>query len=104
MDNILKKISTSLITGNDQLKTNFCAEYALNPADINVAIDGIGTLEFPLTTQKIEQLLSASSKAKFGLRNQTILDENVRSTQEIPIDKLHVSFNKNKFSNLLQKT
>ncbi|HEV2916297.1 MAG TPA: 2OG-Fe(II) oxygenase [Candidatus Babeliales bacterium] len=100
---ILKKISKSLATDNDKLNANFCVEHALELSDIQLNIDGIGALELPLTTQKIQHLIAVSSKAKFGLRNQTILDENVRSTQEIPVDKIQMTFNKDKLYRLLQK-
>lgn len=104
MTGILEKVVSALKTDNRKLKSSFYTEHILSPSDIEVRVDGIGVLELPLSTKKVQELIAVSSKAKFGLRDQTILDEEVRSTQEIPLDKLKINFPKNKLQAILQKT
>jgi predicted 2-oxoglutarate/Fe(II)-dependent dioxygenase YbiX len=66
----------------------FYATHTLNPGDIQLSIEGIGPIQFPLQKDRIQALIEASSQAKFGLREKTVLDEKVRNTQEITADRI----------------
>ena len=79
----------------------FYAEHTLDPRTFHIEIEGVGPVSMPLGRQEIEQLLSVSSAAKFGLREKTLLDKKVRDTQEIPADKLRVRCDKNAMSSML---
>ncbi|MDF3055760.1 MAG: 2OG-Fe(II) oxygenase [Gammaproteobacteria bacterium] len=95
MDSILlQNIIDALVTIDAETHSNrssaFYAAGDILPSDIAVVVDGIGPIDFPVSSESVQQLLALSSKAKFGLREQTLLDENVRNTHEITADKLQV--------------
>lgn len=79
----------------------FYAEQSLDPRTFHIEIEGVGPVSMPLERQEIERLLSASSAAKFGLREKTLLDRKVRDTQEIPADKLRVRYDKKAMPSML---
>ena len=81
----------------------FYAEDAIAPADINIEVAGLGPLTLPLNQETIKTLIRMSSKACFGLREQTLFDENVRNTQEITADKLSVTINQDCLTMMLSK-
>ena len=87
----------------DDDTAQFYAEDAIAPADINIEVAGLGPLTLPLNQEAIQKLISISSKACFGLREQTLLDENVRNTQEITADKLSVTINQDSLNLMLRQ-
>ncbi len=68
----------------------FYSHVELDPGNLSVEVEGIGALSYPITAPQIEKLLEVSSKAKFGLKDKTVLNEKVRSTEEIKGDALKV--------------
>ncbi len=50
---------------------------------MELAIDDVGAIQFPLTQKKLKRLLSRSRLSPFGLRDATLRDETVRSSTEI---------------------
>src|SRR5205823_5132833 len=69
--------------------------------DLSMTIAGVGPIQFPIQLQDIDSLLSVSAAAKFGLREQTLLDKAVRDTSEISADKVSVQINQQKFNQML---
>lgn len=63
------------------------------PADaLPLEVEGLGLLKWPLTKKMVRQLISRAKPARFGWRDKTLLDKNVRdvweiSPREIRIDK-----------------
>lgn len=53
----------------------FYVEDALDCSDLSINIAGVGSIQFPIQIPDIELLLKASESAKFGLREQTLLDK-----------------------------
>lgn len=80
---------------------SFAVEYELNPDDLRIEVDGVGTLTFPLEHNKVQALLDISTPAKFGLREQTLLDQAVRDTQEISAHQLRIHCNGDAFPQML---
>lgn len=96
MQNILENISIllsksqKLSVKDHEIDSNFHAECRLPLENFQIKVEGLGELKFPLDQKSIQDLIHLSSKAKFGLREKTLLDETVRNTQEISSDKLEV--------------
>jgi hypothetical protein len=82
-------------------RTGFYAEYELNSDVLYIEVEGVGQINLPVDKKDIEKLLSISSQAKFGLREQTLLDKKVRNTQEIPANQLRIKYNENTFADML---
>jgi hypothetical protein len=101
-NDLLQRIASACVEDNNAHDgASFYAEHELDPADVQIDVVGVGTVAFPLDQKILEKLLAASSKAKFGLRDKTILDENVRSTQEIALENLRVTINENAVAPML---
>ena len=101
---LLKSILNALNHSSEKtqiLFEKFYVEGSLDFSDLNITIAGIGSLQFPLQIQHIESLLKESVASKFGLREQTLLDKEVRDTSEISADKLSVQINQQKFNQML---
>ncbi|MFO2970955.1 2OG-Fe(II) oxygenase [Legionella pneumophila serogroup 10] len=79
----------------------FYVEGVLDCSDLNITIAGVGPIQFPIPIQHIESLLKISETAKFGLREQTLLDKTVRDTSEISADKISVQINQQKLNQML---
>ncbi|KAG8196085.1 hypothetical protein JTE90_007825 [Oedothorax gibbosus] len=106
MNNLkLKRIASALLEGDEDPENEkaYFSETEFAASDINVKVEGIGTIPLPLTISCIEKLIAISSKAKFGLREQTIVDENVRNTHEIAAEKLHVIIEESAMTQTLNK-
>ncbi len=82
---------------------DFCVSAIIKPGDISIEVKGIGPINFPLSTDKIHQLLSLSNPAKYGLKDKTLLDKKVRNTQEISADNLIVSVSDKALTPMLKK-
>ncbi len=72
--------------------SNFAIEYELSLKSLCIEIDGLGALNLPVTKNDVHQLLKISSAAKYGLREQTLLDSTVRDTQEISACQLQIQY------------
>ena len=83
------------------LSEKFYTEGTLDCGDLNVAIAGVGSIQFPIQVQDVDSLLKVSTTAKFGFREQTLLDKAVRDTSEISVDKVSVQINQQKFNQML---
>lgn len=84
-------------------QTYFCVEDTFLSKDINVTVEGVGNLTFPISEDTVNSLIKISSKAKFGRGEDTILDTSVRDTQMIPASKLKVEINENSLKNALER-
>jgi len=71
----------------------FYAEFKLPLNALEVEVKGIGSLHVNgFTKTVLSKLLNLSSDAKFGLGEKTLLDKDIRNTQEIPAEKIHVAY------------
>jgi predicted 2-oxoglutarate/Fe(II)-dependent dioxygenase YbiX len=52
--------------------------------DLSLAVEGFGPVRFPVTPAKARKLASLGQPARFGRREQTLTDLDVRDTWEIP--------------------
>lgn len=82
---------------------SYYAEGIINPKQLElcISVNGCGNISLPLSGDTIKKMLAATEPAKFGLRDQTLYDKNIRDTNEISADKINISYNANKFSSIL---
>ena len=97
------KIVETLADDDTPIINQFCAEAEISPSDISVEVDGLGIMPMPATNEYIQQLIKLSSKAKFGLREKTLQDDNFRNTQEITADKLNIKISEKHWQKMLDK-
>ena len=100
LDSIISALNHST-EQSQSLSKQFYVEDALDCSDLNINIAGIGPIQFPIETRDIESLLKASESAKFGFREQTLLDKAVRDTSEISSEKISVQINQKKLNQML---
>lgn len=93
------------LSDSDELddQTYFCVEDTFLSKDINVTVEGVGNITFPISEDTVNSLIKISSKAKFGRGEDTILDTSVRDTQMIPASKLKVEINEETLKNTLER-
>lgn len=100
----LKSILDALNHPNEKTQSfseKFYVEGTLDCSDLSITISGIGPIQYPIPIQSIESLLKESAAARFGLREQTLLDKAVRDTSEISADKISVQINQQKLNQVL---
>jgi hypothetical protein len=78
----------------------FAAQGRLPGEVLRVEVDGVGALTAPLTPALAEALHRASTPARFGRREQTLLDAAVRHTGEIAADDVTLLWSEGAFAAL----
>lgn len=58
--------------------------------DLALVVDGVGSLRWPVTPEQAQELREVARPARYGLGEQTLLDPNVRSTWEVPRDRITI--------------
>ncbi len=58
--------------------------------DLTVAVKSIGELKFPLSKKQVKSMLTVAKPAKFGWKDKTIFDDNVRSCWEISKNNINI--------------
>jgi hypothetical protein len=83
----------SIITALNNLggKGSFCAKRTGSIDNLSLEIENFGKLKFPLDTKHVKKLLKQAEYAKFGFRDKTILDKNIRNAWEISQDKIKIT-------------
>ncbi|GGF94355.1 MULTISPECIES: 2OG-Fe(II) oxygenase [Cysteiniphilum] len=71
-------------------KGNFYAQRTISGSYLQVNVNKIGRLVYPLTAEIIQSLIALAEPAKYGLKEQTILDESVRKVWEIKPTKFKI--------------
>ncbi|GAA0971795.1 hypothetical protein GCM10009555_023620 [Acrocarpospora macrocephala] len=61
-------------------------------ADLSVAVDGLGPLQFPVSEEQAIRLRGLGHRARFGRGEQTLTDPEVRDTWEIPKDLVRMEW------------
>ncbi len=100
LDSIISALNHST-EQSQSLSEKFYVEDVIDCSDLSINIAGIGPIQFPIQISDIESLLKISESAKFGLREQTLLDKTVRDTSEISGDKISVQINQKKLNQML---
>lgn len=64
--------------------TSFFGKCSIPTTDFRLSVQGVGPLKFPISTATAKKLIRCAKPAKFGWREQTLLDKTVRYAWEIP--------------------
>ena len=101
MQNIIDALSSS----NDGTKyaSGYCSEQTLKKSDIKLEVKEIGKVTFPLQDKTLDKLIAASTEAKFGHKDKTLLDKNVRDTCEIKPEDITLTINQKNFDHMLHQ-
>ena len=67
-----------------------CTRKTMTCDDLLISIAGDAPLRFPLTKTKVRSLIKLSQPARFGLKDKTLEDKNVRDTWEIPRNRIKI--------------
>ncbi|MBA2653780.1 MAG: hypothetical protein H0U71_01780 [Gammaproteobacteria bacterium] len=73
-----------------QTHGSFWAKRSVSIDQLQLEIKGFGQLKLPLSARNSNNLIKHAKPAKFGWRDQTILDEKVRHAWEIPNNKIKI--------------
>lgn len=63
---------------------SFSAKRATKPDDLRVEVRGVDPVEVAVSAGQAQQLCGLARPARFGRREQTLLDPTVRDTFEVP--------------------
>ena len=73
-----------------ETKGSFCTDKSIPLKNIDIKCNKIGLLQFPLPESQIKALIAMAAPAKFGWRDQTILDQTVRHVWEVSKNKIQI--------------
>jgi len=69
---------------------SFAARRTAATEDLNLEVQGIGRIRFPITPAIARKLCEVARPARYGLKDQTRLDRRVRDTWEIPKGRITI--------------
>ncbi|MEJ2444894.1 MAG: hypothetical protein P8Y42_15845, partial [Exilibacterium sp.] len=78
------------LLNNLQTKGSFATRLAVPTDNLQLTVADLGPLKFPLTQRRAKALIKVARPAKFGWREQTLLDKKVRDVWEIPKSKVKI--------------
>ncbi len=84
----------------DDIPARFWAEGRLPAAQLSVDVEGLGPLPQPLSAELAHELQAISEPARFGLREQTVLDPAVRHSGEVSADLIGLDWQPGVFAAL----
>jgi len=71
--------------------STFCSKVVTALDDLQIQVKGVGDLRLPLKPRIIKSLIKQSRPAKYGLKEQTLLDKKVRDVWEIPKSRVKIN-------------
>ena len=69
---------------------DFAASFEISAMGLVLDVEGVGACRFPLTPERVAQLIQRSEPSHFGHREMTLHNENVRKSWEIPGSRVHL--------------
>lgn len=69
---------------------SFAARRTGSAENLVIEVAGVGPIRLPVTPTQARRLCEVARPARYGLREQTLLDANVRDTWEVPRDRVTV--------------
>jgi len=79
-----------LILESNPKSGSFFASNTASTKDLELQVKDFGSLKFPLSARKAKALINCATPAKFGWRDQTVHDKNVRDVWEINKNKVKI--------------
>jgi hypothetical protein len=99
LDNTTKKFYN--IENDESDSIRFFTQGHFPASNLSVSTTGYGTLQPILSAQQAQELQRLGSPPRFGLREQTLLDPDVRSSVEIAADAIEITWAENTLETLL---
>ena len=87
---MLKKIA-AILESSTGGTGEFCTKITTGYQDLEITIKDFGELEFPISSKTAKKLFGQGKPAKFGKRDQTIYDPQIRSTRKIPKSNVKIA-------------
>lgn len=81
---------TRLIAGVES-SGSFATCFTLPASGLDLFVEGVGKIVLPVLAATSQKLKRAARPAKYGLKDQTLLDPSVRDSWEIPGDRVEIS-------------
>ncbi|MEU2253421.1 2OG-Fe(II) oxygenase [Nocardia xishanensis] len=69
---------------------SFAARRTGSAENLAIEVEGVGPIRLPVTPTQARRLCEVARPARYGLREQTLLDANVRDTWEVPRERVTV--------------
>ncbi|WP_280402158.1 2OG-Fe(II) oxygenase [Nocardia carnea] len=69
---------------------SFAARRTGSAENLAIEVDGVGPIGLPVPPAQARQLCEIARPARYGRREQTLLDTNVRNTWEVPLDRVTI--------------
>ncbi|WP_083889297.1 2OG-Fe(II) oxygenase [Nocardia pneumoniae] len=69
---------------------SFAARRRGSAENLVIEVEGVGPIRLPVTPDQARRLCEVARPARYGLREQTLLDANVRDTWEVPPERVTV--------------
>lgn len=69
---------------------SFAAQHTGSAENLVIEVEGVGRLELPVPPSQARRLCEVARPARYGLRDQTLLDANVRDTWEVPRERVAI--------------
>lgn len=79
----------------------FCTRLELAPSVLAVAVDGVGTLRYPVGPKHARELIALAAPASYGRGESTLTDPGVRNTWEVPKKLVHAQWAAGAFETIL---
>jgi len=70
--------------------SEFCSKVVTPFDDMLIHVKDVGGIHFPIKPKTVKALIKQSSPAKYGLKEQTLLDKDVRDVWEIPKSRVKI--------------
>ncbi|MGW5152047.1 2OG-Fe(II) oxygenase [Rhodococcus koreensis] len=78
------------LLGGIDVPGSFSARRTASPEDLRLEVRGFGPLHIPIPTEQAHELRRIARPARYGLREQTLIDPTVRDTWEIPRSRVKI--------------
>ncbi|MGW5754797.1 2OG-Fe(II) oxygenase [Nocardia rhamnosiphila] len=78
------------LMGSASSAGSFAARRTGSAENLRIEVDGVGPIRLPVTPAQARELCGVGRPARYGLREQTLLDANVRDTWEVPRDRVTI--------------
>lgn len=86
----MQKIIEDLASLANHGDSGFCSKTTVDYHDLNLSIKDFGPVKLPLSTASAKKLIKLAKPAKYGWRDQTLLDKNIRDVWEIAKSRVKI--------------
>ncbi|MGI5222918.1 2OG-Fe(II) oxygenase [Nocardia sp. CA-290969] len=69
---------------------SFATRWTGAAENLAIEVDGVGPIGLPVPPAQARQLCEVARPARYGRREQTLLDANVRNTWQVPLDRVTI--------------